>query len=256
MSTSFCLVSLIRRCRESVETAANDGGYSDERKNGGRWSVHDERSRARPVQRRQDSAFPRCLPWFLQPPGSLLLLVRKLKFLHNIPGPDSPTRRADAYPATKRFSRHGQSVCVQLVGTFLDALVLSCLGPPDYPSLENSIKYVRPRMPEHFPTVRTGDHTKSTRPAGPVIVINDSSDDDANDVATSSVSVNRVSSQVQGITATPSKKHSQTPRSTIPKSVLEILKDTTYDQREPEFSDPFLSHLVLTGNLSFQNLAS
>ena len=170
-----------------------------------------------------------------------------------------PTRRADAYPATKRFTRPAQSPCVQLVGTFLDALILSCLGPPDHPSLETPIKYVRPRMPEHFPVVRTGC-AKSTGPTGPIIVVADSSDDDADDAdeptdaATSSVPINKGGSQdqsMQGITATPSQEQPQTPQSTIPKSVLELLKDTAYDQRK--FPDIFLSHPVLTVSIHFQN---
>lgn len=163
------------------------------------------------------------------------------------------SKRADTFPATKRFTRHGQPPCVQLAASFLDALVLCCLGPPDYPSIEDPIQYVRPAMPNHF-RILNKDARRRIKPGcstGPVIVISDS-ESESNGTPPPSVDNDNIGAAdnvavegMEGIIATPgAKTQYQVTGSTIPRSVLEIIKDPKYDERM--FSTCHSSANVLT----------
>ena len=112
---------------------------------------------------------------------------------------------------------------MQLVKTFLDALVLCCLGAPAYPSIEEPIQYLRPRLPIQFPT-----YARAQYPTGPVIVISDSDSAVSDDEKSVSVDMDGDGDVEEAPTAAVNRTPSE---STIPKSVREIVEDATYDER-------------------------
>ena len=86
------------------------------------------------------------------------------------------------------------------------------------------MQYLRPKMPIHFPTYAKAQHS-----TGPVIVISDSESTMSEDEASVSVDMDR-GGAVEEVVA-PTVTANQTPSSTIPKSVREIIEDVTYDER-------------------------